>query len=254
MRAKARVSPRSTCVEASGGGNRRHHRRRRRRARIAIAADVTRPRDVEAAVAAAMARFRPHRHPAQQCRRRDRLAARGTRRRAQFQRGARPQSRLGLPHRRRRCCRISSSAGRRRIINISSLAAIRWTGYPYFAYYAAKAAVNQATVALALQYAPQGIRANCIMPGMIDTPLIYAQIAATTPRSRRWSRRATARCRWAGWARPGTSRTPRSSSPPTRRSSSPASACRSMAARAAPCRFLSPAEGRQGLSSTFVLN
>ena len=27
------------------------------------------------------------------------------------------------------------------IVNISSLAAIRWTGYPYFAYYAAKAAV-----------------------------------------------------------------------------------------------------------------
>ncbi|MBM6593495.1 SDR family NAD(P)-dependent oxidoreductase [Microvirga pudoricolor] len=63
------------------------------------------------------------------------------------------------------------------IVNISSLAAIRWTGYPYFAYYAAKAAVNQATVALAMQYARQGIRANCIMPGLIDTPLIYRQIS-----------------------------------------------------------------------------
>jgi NAD(P)-dependent dehydrogenase (short-subunit alcohol dehydrogenase family) len=63
------------------------------------------------------------------------------------------------------------------IVNISSLAAVRWTGYPYFSYYAAKAAVNQATVALAMQYAGQGIRANCIMPGMIDTPLIYKQIA-----------------------------------------------------------------------------
>ncbi|MBX6741411.1 MAG: SDR family oxidoreductase [Acetobacteraceae bacterium] len=63
------------------------------------------------------------------------------------------------------------------IVNVSSLAAIRWTGYPYFAYYAAKAAVNQATVAIALQYAAQGIRANCIMPGLIDTPLIHSQIA-----------------------------------------------------------------------------
>ncbi len=63
------------------------------------------------------------------------------------------------------------------IVNISSLAAIRWTGYPYFAYYATKAAVNQATVALALQYARQGIRANCILPGLIDTPLIYKQIS-----------------------------------------------------------------------------
>jgi NAD(P)-dependent dehydrogenase (short-subunit alcohol dehydrogenase family) len=63
------------------------------------------------------------------------------------------------------------------IVNISSLAAIRWTGYPYFAYYASKAAVVQATTALALQYAPHGIRANAILPGLIDTPLIYKQIA-----------------------------------------------------------------------------
>ena len=63
------------------------------------------------------------------------------------------------------------------IVNISSLAAIRWIGYPYFAYYATKAAVNQATVALAMQYARQGIRANCIMPGLIDTPMIYKQIS-----------------------------------------------------------------------------
>lgn len=63
------------------------------------------------------------------------------------------------------------------IVNISSLAAIRYVGYPYFAYYATKAAVNQATVAVAMQYARQGIRANCIMPGLIDTPLIYRQIS-----------------------------------------------------------------------------
>ena len=68
--------------------------------------------------------------------------------------------------------------GRGVIINISSLAAIRWAGYPYFAYYTAKAAVNQATVALALQYARNGIRANAILPGAIDTPLIYKQISA----------------------------------------------------------------------------
>ncbi len=67
--------------------------------------------------------------------------------------------------------------GRGVIVNISSIAAVRWTGYPYFAYYAAKAAVNQATVALALQYASRGIRANCVMPGLIDTPLIYRSIA-----------------------------------------------------------------------------
>lgn len=69
-------------------------------------------------------------------------------------------------------------AGGGAIVNISSLAAIRWAGYPYFSYYATKAAVNQATVAIAIQYAAKGIRANCIMPGMVDTPMIYNQISS----------------------------------------------------------------------------
>lgn len=63
------------------------------------------------------------------------------------------------------------------IVNVSSLAAIRYTGYPYFAYYAAKAAVNHATTAIAMEHAPNGIRANAVMPGLIDSPLIYRQIA-----------------------------------------------------------------------------
>ena len=41
----------------------------------------------------------------------------------------------------------------------------------------ARPALNQFTVGLALQYAKQGIRANAIMPGMMDTPLIRTQIA-----------------------------------------------------------------------------
>ena len=36
---------------------------------------------------------------------------------------------------------------------------------------AAKAAVNQLTVALALRYAADGLRVNAILPGLIDTPL-----------------------------------------------------------------------------------
>jgi NAD(P)-dependent dehydrogenase (short-subunit alcohol dehydrogenase family) len=63
------------------------------------------------------------------------------------------------------------------ITNISSVAAVRYTGYPYASYYAAKGAVNQFTIGLALQYARDGIRANAIMPGMMDTPLIHQQIA-----------------------------------------------------------------------------
>lgn len=64
------------------------------------------------------------------------------------------------------------------IVNVSSVAAIRYTGYPYVAYYAAKAAVNNFTLALAVQYANQGIRVNAIMPGFMNTPLIYQQISS----------------------------------------------------------------------------
>lgn len=63
------------------------------------------------------------------------------------------------------------------IVNVSSIAAIRYTGYPYAAYYAAKAAVNNFTLGIALQYAKDGIRANAIMPGLMNTPLIHQQIA-----------------------------------------------------------------------------
>lgn len=67
--------------------------------------------------------------------------------------------------------------GRGAIVNVSSIAAVRYTGYPYPAYYASKAAVNGFTMGLAIQYAAQGIRVNAIMPGLMDTPLIYQQIA-----------------------------------------------------------------------------
>lgn len=63
------------------------------------------------------------------------------------------------------------------ITNISSAAGLRYTGYPYASYYAAKGGVNQLTVGLALQYARDGIRCNAILPGLMDTPLIHQQIS-----------------------------------------------------------------------------
>ena len=62
------------------------------------------------------------------------------------------------------------------IINISSLASIRWTGYNYTSYYASKAAVNNFTRALAIEYAARGIRANTILPGIMNTPHVYQNI------------------------------------------------------------------------------
>ena len=58
------------------------------------------------------------------------------------------------------------------IVTIASVAAIRWVGFPYVSYTATKAAVVALTRNVALQYASLGIRANCILPGMMDTPMI----------------------------------------------------------------------------------
>lgn len=69
--------------------------------------------------------------------------------------------------------------GKGAIVNISSIAAEIVTDYPYFSYYASKAGLNHFTRALAIQYAARGIRANAVMPGLIDTPLIYSQIAGS---------------------------------------------------------------------------
>ena len=55
------------------------------------------------------------------------------------------------------------------IVNISSMAAI--TTYPYVAYKATKSAMISFTEQLAYQNAPYGIRANVILPGLMDTPM-----------------------------------------------------------------------------------
>ena len=58
------------------------------------------------------------------------------------------------------------------MVFISSVAAIRWTGIPYISYMTSKAAMLQLAQGIALQYARQGIRANCVLPGLMDTPMI----------------------------------------------------------------------------------
>jgi NAD(P)-dependent dehydrogenase (short-subunit alcohol dehydrogenase family) len=72
---------------------------------------------------------------------------------------------------------IMLARGRGAIVNVSSLASIQINSYPYISYYAAKAGLNQFTRAIAVQYAARGVRANAILPGVIDTPLIRTQIA-----------------------------------------------------------------------------
>jgi len=63
------------------------------------------------------------------------------------------------------------------IVNISSLASIQVNNYPYISYFSAKAGLNHFTRAIAVRYAAEGIRANAVLPGVMDTPLIYKQIS-----------------------------------------------------------------------------
>lgn len=67
------------------------------------------------------------------------------------------------------------------IINISSVAAIRYTGVPYSSYYASKAALSHLSRTTAVQYAPKKIRVNTILPGLMETPMVAhaAGLAAT---------------------------------------------------------------------------
>jgi len=62
------------------------------------------------------------------------------------------------------------------IIHVSSIASVAWTGHAFIAYHASKAALNQMTRVVAVQYAAENIRCNCIMPGLIDSPRIYGTI------------------------------------------------------------------------------
>ena len=71
---------------------------------------------------------------------------------------------------------VMQRQGRGAIVNISSLAGAVVNDYPYYSYYASKAGLNHLTRAIAVRYARQGIRANAVMPGVMDTPLIHGQI------------------------------------------------------------------------------
>lgn len=58
------------------------------------------------------------------------------------------------------------------IINISSIASIRYTGVPYATYYATKAALNHLTRTTAVQYASDKVRVNAVLPGLMKTPMV----------------------------------------------------------------------------------
>lgn len=68
------------------------------------------------------------------------------------------------------------------ILTISSVAA--WENYPYVAYKATKAGLIAFTQQVAIQNAAYGIRANAILPGLMDTPMAVDTRARASGRSR----------------------------------------------------------------------
>lgn len=58
------------------------------------------------------------------------------------------------------------------VVNVSSVAGLRYIGKPQVAYAAGKAGLMQMTRTTAVIYAPNGVRLNCVVPGLIHTPLV----------------------------------------------------------------------------------
>jgi NAD(P)-dependent dehydrogenase (short-subunit alcohol dehydrogenase family) len=79
------------------------------------------------------------------------------------------------------------TAGGGSIVNISSISALRPRGLT--AYSVSKGAVIALTQAMAVDHGPQGIRANCVFPGPVYTPMVYAR--GMTEQARDTRRRAS---------------------------------------------------------------
>jgi NAD(P)-dependent dehydrogenase (short-subunit alcohol dehydrogenase family) len=78
------------------------------------------------------------------------------------------------------------AAGRGAIVNLGSVAGLIG-GHPNLLYPTSKGAVVQMTRAMAAHHGAEGIRVNCVCPGMVYTPMVYAR--GMTPEVREARRR-----------------------------------------------------------------
>jgi NAD(P)-dependent dehydrogenase (short-subunit alcohol dehydrogenase family) len=90
------------------------------------------------------------------------------------------------------CCKYAvpemMKAGGGSIINTASFVALLGCTVPQDAYTASKGGMISLTKSLAVQYAKQGIRANAICPGPIETPLLRMLWTSEEARNRRLNR------------------------------------------------------------------
>ena len=71
----------------------------------------------------------------------------------------------------RACLPHMREAGRGSIVNIASVAGLQG-GHPHLLYPTSKGAVVNMTRAMAAHHGPEGVRVNCIAPGMVFTPMV----------------------------------------------------------------------------------
>ncbi len=83
------------------------------------------------------------------------------------------------------------------IVNIASVAGLRG-GTPDLLYPTSKGAVVNMTRAMAVHHAPQKIRVNCVCPGMLYTPMMYAGGMTSEVREARRAR-SLLRTEGTGW-------------------------------------------------------
>ena len=72
----------------------------------------------------------------------------------------------------RHCVPSMKERGGGSIVNVSSVAGLRG-GQPVLLYPTSKGAVVNMTRAMAVHHGPDGIRVNCVCPGMLFTPMVY---------------------------------------------------------------------------------
>lgn len=83
------------------------------------------------------------------------------------------------------------------IVNIASVAGLRG-GHPNLLYATTKGAIVQMTRAMASNHGPEGIRVNCIAPGMVYTPMVYAHGMSAELREKR-RKRSLLQTEGSGW-------------------------------------------------------
>jgi NAD(P)-dependent dehydrogenase (short-subunit alcohol dehydrogenase family) len=72
---------------------------------------------------------------------------------------------------------VMEGQGSGAVVNIASTSGLRYTGAAQVAYAATKAGVIQMTRVVAVQYAPKGVRLNCVVPGQLHTPMVETRLA-----------------------------------------------------------------------------